>query len=996
MVQSITLAVNFTVGLPVILYCLILAVIAFRNDKIDRGAEEANAIKGEWKKSKASGKINPKYKRRLFYLFIIYEFFQLASFGFMQSVPWSFSWPAVAANSLSLIPPGTSFVVFFWLGLMGELSFIAINLVINRDYFFKHLPGFLIKALGWDTNERESQNEQGVQTSKHRKKWNGGKVPETLPLLWKYRKHIRMYGGQIMLEILFIPVIRMCWEMLNCVESGTPGVLVLDKFNTIVCYQPAHIVHLVLGLLLIFVLFPITLIHALAKNEFDPDFRFLPVFNTTIITLKFLLVAISVVSVWPNATQILFAFALSGLFLANIILQPCLGQGGLVNHLRSSSFIGASWSSWCAVIVIEAYQSPYMLLAYFFVLAILMVIFFFVSRWRAKILNKNLMASLLVTNSSSPDMNEHQMKQVALNIAKISLLGKKRQEIVEAGGMQSLKEWAQSENRDVQKNAVGAIRNLALNPDTVPIIISEGTVEILIKVLRTSKYDEVHEEVIRILANLSNTEENRLHIASFGAIELLVEMLTSQHKSEIQKNAARALRNLALTYSLKEQIVKAGAIEHLLKNANITENLELVETALRAIESLARCKEQRAEILKSVNGEFLNLYIFSLQSLPDKATSVLLKVGMDTLLLLTMGISRKQRKEIRKNLTPLTEQLSQIENLACKDALDKLLSKLDRQKTQGTDTIDSKTGADESPMLTSSNSPELHVSLGSTTDTMSSSTELLIVPETPVQTQSHTEHPTSTPSLLSLLESTTAKTVNTETNPNIKPSKKKKDKSKHKKKEEEEESEEEIVPEEEFEEDISIKNSKAGFKKVATITAAQKMSKKLKPGAFSRPTSSTTSNNNNSSNTNTNTSPNMQSQPQPHALSVIIAQETARSRGRSSSVSSARRPSLAPNTNTNVPLISPPTSPSLSPASLDSHPPDPLVLLPRVSSVKSTPRESITASSLPPIMRNNNTVAPLSPPLTSNNNAWALEPSGESIKGKKPKKRSSKIVNKYK
>lgn len=107
----------------------------------------------------------------------------------------------------------------------------------------------------------------------------------------------------------------------------------LRKYPAVICWTSVHVAHLVFATIAILTVFPVALLHAIAKNEDDPDYRFLPKFNSSIITIKFLLVAISVLSTAPLATAIVTAGILISLYLANIVWQPCLGAGEIVNHI---------------------------------------------------------------------------------------------------------------------------------------------------------------------------------------------------------------------------------------------------------------------------------------------------------------------------------------------------------------------------------------------------------------------------------------------------------------------------------------------------------------------------------------------------------------------------------------------------------------------------------------------------------------------------------------
>lgn len=63
-----------------------------------------------------------------------------------------------------------------------------------------------------------SYHESGV--SKAKRKEINQEMIQKYGALGMYRNYLRIYGGQIVIEMMFISFMRLCWEFMDCVESS--------------------------------------------------------------------------------------------------------------------------------------------------------------------------------------------------------------------------------------------------------------------------------------------------------------------------------------------------------------------------------------------------------------------------------------------------------------------------------------------------------------------------------------------------------------------------------------------------------------------------------------------------------------------------------------------------------------------------------------------------------------------------------------------------------
>lgn len=107
-----TLIVSTSVGIPLVIYCLVLGALAFRADNRDWLTLEASAIQKEFEK-KSKSRLKFLLKFTLLYVTIGYEFFQLMSFGLDADIPWKLPRLSSRVEGISLVPQGEEFSFLF-------------------------------------------------------------------------------------------------------------------------------------------------------------------------------------------------------------------------------------------------------------------------------------------------------------------------------------------------------------------------------------------------------------------------------------------------------------------------------------------------------------------------------------------------------------------------------------------------------------------------------------------------------------------------------------------------------------------------------------------------------------------------------------------------------------------------------------------------------------------------------------------------------------------
>ena len=138
---------------------------------------------------------------------------------------------------------------------------------------------------------------------------------------------------------------------------------------------------------------------------------------------------------------------------------------------------------------------------------------------------------------------------------------------------------------DSRVHALSTIKNLCTDHSTNAIAMCQpvlGLLDLLIKLLKDSKSaDLVKVKVIGIIRNMMTVDENKsfLSDSSFGLVQLLVKVVKTSKHVEAQLNALVCLHNLILNENVCVNLVTGklglvGALIHVISERTINEEKE--------------------------------------------------------------------------------------------------------------------------------------------------------------------------------------------------------------------------------------------------------------------------------------------------------------------------------------------------------------------------------------------------------------------------------------
>ena len=152
-----------------------------------------------------------------------------------------------------------------------------------------------------------------------------------------------------------------------------------------------------------------------------------------------------------------------------------------------------------------------------------------------------------------------------------------------------------TDNEEVQRNAAGAIGNIAMSDELKLTVVEAGALQPLI-VLSQSPSELVQRQAARAIFTLSAKEEVKHLIVKGNGIEPLVALTRSAHK-DIQRDSAGALANMAIGPGNKNLVIQYGALRPLMKLLH--SNHQMVQRqAARAMFALAGSTENQSMIIE--------------------------------------------------------------------------------------------------------------------------------------------------------------------------------------------------------------------------------------------------------------------------------------------------------------------------------------------------------------------------------------------------------------
>lgn len=201
-----------------------------------------------------------------------------------------------------------------------------------------------------------------------------------------------------------------------------------------------------------------------------------------------------------------------------------------------------------------------------------------------------LTAKLLVEKLATG--NEHVQKLVARELRLLSKAdADNRICIAEAGGIPLLLPLLSSSDAKTQEHAVTTVLNLSIIEQNKKEIVSAGTLDLVIEVLKSGHSMEARENAAAVLFSLSVNDEVKVEIGSkFDAIPALVTLLKEGSLQRGKRDAATALFNLAVYHGNKVKIIAASAVPTLLALLG-DESASVADACAAVLALLVTCPE---------------------------------------------------------------------------------------------------------------------------------------------------------------------------------------------------------------------------------------------------------------------------------------------------------------------------------------------------------------------------------------------------------------------
>ena len=609
-------------------------------------AEESAARlwwKAQWKRFRK----NTKGKHIEEYLLQIVEFLQLSAFSLIPNViPWS-NWLYPLRFIFRLFfftPPSILAVAFFqimWI-IYAVLLLIFVGVKIYHVAIYYKKKQAARKAMEQGLEPEPEEEEQKTEEEDLSELPFYRRMPKEFLRNLKDHNWRDQRTGKLIYEFSFMPAAKKAFDMFACIYyvDGSPPTLAV--YPDIRCWTPLHFTLVIPSLLLLAIYIPMVLRYLKIVNSFNPDIMFLPRFMIVFYMLQFVMTGVSTLSVWsPFAAAVVVACLITCLlpiFVANVLLQPCIGDNGYINHTRSSLILGASFCAFCAGIsvIINDPNNPIAIVIYILFIVPVLLIGLFVSIGYNRFYEWNMMRDLRTVDSES--VLKRQLR-AASNIGSYALSDENRKKMLQYRIMPVIAELLKTEHVEVQQSLLRAYTNLILNEET-RTALSRCDVEGDLMILLGSEDHTVLTRAVRVVWYLCFQLENRELFAHMGIIPLILarfgEHLEDTDDLELQQRLSRILCHMCIRPYQRDQFADHHGVPILVglksRDKFVLNNISII---LKNLSRNARCKEELMETAALT-------YLLRLAWHSDPKISA---NGQDALRFITDTIQRRQLVE---------------------------------------------------------------------------------------------------------------------------------------------------------------------------------------------------------------------------------------------------------------------------------------------------------------------------------------------------------------
>lgn len=179
------------------------------------------------------------------------------------------------------------------------------------------------------------------------------------------------------------------------------------------------------------------------------------------------------------------------------------------------------------------------------------------------------------------------------------------------GGLRPLIRLMQSENVEVQCNAVGCMTNLATHEENKSIIARSGALYPLAELAR-SKDMRVQRNATGALLNMTHSDENRQELVKAGAIPVLVSLLESMDP-DVQYYCTTTLSNIAVDPENRKKLAEDQPllVNHLVKLMSPENSPRVQCQAALALRNLASDSGYQIEVVQAKGLPYLRALLES-------------------------------------------------------------------------------------------------------------------------------------------------------------------------------------------------------------------------------------------------------------------------------------------------------------------------------------------------------------------------------------------------
>jgi vacuolar protein 8 len=204
-----------------------------------------------------------------------------------------------------------------------------------------------------------------------------------------------------------------------------------------------------------------------------------------------------------------------------------------------------------------------------------------------------------------------------------------RKSILAEGALQPLIVSCRSPHSEVVSSATKAIRNLALDKESIPSVVKLGLVPTLRELCFTSDDSAIINNCVSIIRDLAKEESVATMLVQEGILRVLSNLITKQDNASVLHSLVQAMNQLCFDRNSRMLLASEETIEALVRLAKSTEETDAASRLTALVANLSAERENRKILIEmGVENEVVSMHSrCDDEALTEKSATVVLNLA---------------------------------------------------------------------------------------------------------------------------------------------------------------------------------------------------------------------------------------------------------------------------------------------------------------------------------------------------------------------------------